>query len=263
MSNESKLDLAPDHIARRRHHRRLPKFESFDEVRLRVVPRFKTSGLSGDEWRTSVLVEFSFKGEVVHSFGARDMASAILLLGQKWIEAQEPIPNRVIEVERERCDQPGCPDFATVQMEVVRLAADDGSWLDAKERHGTPYRQFCDRHANRGDCSREDRDENYVNRQRQTTPVGVRGYAPRRSAVVHAVEIRADDMETAGLLGGGDVEPLRSGPDGVHLRVRTAGGPVEAKPGDYLVRDAACGDLRVMSTKKFRQVYAPCGGEED
>ncbi len=46
-------------------HKRLRDFESFDEIRLKVVPRYKTSGLSGDEWRTGVLIEFMFKGQVI------------------------------------------------------------------------------------------------------------------------------------------------------------------------------------------------------
>lgn len=143
-------------------HRRLPKFEAFDKITLEVVPRYKTSGMSGDEWRTSVAVRFFFKGHEIHEEWVRDMEAAILMLGSSWIKAQEPIPSEVIKIEERKCDQPGCSADAAGRLKVKRLTADDGSWLDSEERSGlVPYRRFCTRHIQRGDCSREDSDDNY------------------------------------------------------------------------------------------------------
>lgn len=144
-------------------HRRLPNFEAFDRITLEVVPRFKTSGMSGDEWRTSISIRFFFKGEEVAEAGARSMESALLLLGRYWIEHQEPIPTRVIEIEERKCSQPGCSADAVARLGVGRLTADDGSWLDQSEQSPFRYfRRFCARHLRRGDCSREDCDENYT-----------------------------------------------------------------------------------------------------
>jgi hypothetical protein len=81
-------------------HRRLSNWEAFDEVQLRVIPRYKTSGLSGDEWRQHVEIEFFQKGQIVYSAGAGTMEAAILMLGTHFIQQQEPIPTRVIEVRR-------------------------------------------------------------------------------------------------------------------------------------------------------------------
>lgn len=144
------------------HHRRHRKWEAFDRIELDVVPRFKTSGMSGDEWRTSVRIRFSFKGEVVHEVATRDMETAILLLGHEWTVNQEPIPEAVIEREKGLCDQPGCRDWAVVRFKVGRLTSDRGDYLDPKDTSLAYYRQFCSEHRHRGDCDREDCDANYT-----------------------------------------------------------------------------------------------------
>jgi hypothetical protein len=142
-------------------HKRLPNFEPFDRIELVVTPRYKTSQLSGDEWRTSVAVIFSFKGVVVHETAVRDMEAALLMLGAEWIRRQEGFPDAVVELDKERCDQPGCPEFATTTVLLKRETASDGSWLADKETPWRMFRKFCTEHAGRGDSSREDCDENY------------------------------------------------------------------------------------------------------
>lgn len=143
-------------------HRRLPEFESFDRIELQVVPRYKTSGMSGDEWRQHVSVKFYFKGEVVHETGWNGMRNALALLPGEWIRAQEPIPNRVIALEHEgKCDQPSCAEQAVGRFKLKRLTADNGDYLDMSEQHLSYYRQFCRKHLRRGDCGREDADDNY------------------------------------------------------------------------------------------------------
>lgn len=143
-------------------HKRLPEFESFDRIELQVVPRYKTSGLSGDEWRQHVSVKFFFKGEVVHETGWNTMRNALMLLAGEWLRAQEPIPSRIIEMEHEGlCDQPSCPNRAEGRFRLKRLTSDRGDYLDPADQHMQYYRQFCKRHLRRGDCSREDADDNY------------------------------------------------------------------------------------------------------
>lgn len=152
---------AADRPPERLWHERLRKFESFDRVELAVVPRYKTSGLSGDEWRQHVAIRFFFKGELVHEDGSNNMESALLRLGHIWVAAQEPIPQRVIEIEKDRCDQPSCVNPAVGRFRLKKLFSAQGEAIDAADTYGSRYRQFCRVHLRRGDCSREDADTNY------------------------------------------------------------------------------------------------------
>jgi hypothetical protein len=142
-------------------HKRLEDFESFDRITLEVVPRFKTSGLSGDEWRQHVEISFFFKGEKVFSTGFTSMRAALMLLGGEWVRAQEPIPLRVIQLEESGlCDQPSCanPSVSKFKLkkefvrgeEIIRRFAGPGN-----------FRQFCAKHLRRGDSDMEDCDDNY------------------------------------------------------------------------------------------------------
>lgn len=144
-------------------HKRVSDFESFDRIELQVMPRYKTSGMSGDEWRQHVSVKFYFKGEVVHEAGWNSMQNALMFLPSEWIKAQEPIPSRVIEMEHEGlCDQPSCPNQAEGRFRIKRETSERGAWLHEEEtRYHQSYRQFCKRHLRRGDCGREDADDNY------------------------------------------------------------------------------------------------------
>ncbi len=148
---------------KRLNHKRLSDFESFDRIELSIVPRYKTSGMSGDEWRQHIAVKFYFKGEVVHETGFNGMRNTLMLLGGEWLRAQEPIPSRIIEMENEGlCDQPSCPNQAEGRFQIKRETSDNGLWLDPEEqRYHSSYRQFCKRHMRRGDCGREDADDNY------------------------------------------------------------------------------------------------------
>jgi hypothetical protein len=143
------------------HHKRLERWEAFDKIVMEIVPRYKMSGLSGDEWRQSVHVAFLFKGEVVHTFTVRDMQTAILFLGEKWMTAQEPIPDRVIAIEKDMCDQPSCLKPASITYRIKQEFSDRGEKLDKDDCFGVHYRRFCEDHITRGDCSREDSDGNY------------------------------------------------------------------------------------------------------
>jgi len=143
-------------------HKRLPNWEPFDEVRMKVVPRLKTSELSGDEWRTAVAIELLHKGRVVVETHAANMRDAALMLGRELLEHSSPIPMEVLRIERGTCDQPGCGRPADVRMVLRELFSDRGDRLDPSDQHGsTYYRQFCARHSGRGDCSREDCRANY------------------------------------------------------------------------------------------------------
>lgn len=143
-------------------HRRLSDFESFDRVELVVVPRYKTSGLSGDEWRQHVDMRFYFKGELVHERGVGTMQAAVMMLGSEYVVAQEPIPDRVIEMENEGyCCQPSCAEMSVGRFRLRKTWGPQGQSLDQSEVHSTYYAQFCTKHLRRGDCGLEDADGNY------------------------------------------------------------------------------------------------------
>lgn len=144
-------------------HHRHRHFEPYDRIELDVVPRFKSSGLSGDEWRTSVRVRFYFKGEVVHTTSFHNMQIALAMLPAEHIRQCEPIKERVIELEQHerRCDQPGCsaPSFAAFR--VRRLFSPGGDLLDASEQLPEPkIMWFCLEHMERGNADREDCEKN-------------------------------------------------------------------------------------------------------
>lgn len=147
---------------KRIHHKRHSDWEHFDHVEFKIVPRYKTSFMSGDEWRQHVEVTFSFKGEVIHSCGFRDMATAFHMAYGDFQRTNEAINDKVREMEcRGYCDQPSCKNKAVSRLKIKREFGDRGEILDQSHVYGESYRQFCAVHIQRGDCSREDCDDNY------------------------------------------------------------------------------------------------------
>ena len=144
----------------RRYHKRLNNGETFDEITLRVVPRFKESEVSGDQWRHLVQVELRFKGVTMVALTYRRMQDALMMLPSAWILAQEPVSDQFLAIERERCDQPGCPRVAEFRCELVRETSSDGYYI-ADEGRSPAFRKFCESHHHRGNQSREDCDDNY------------------------------------------------------------------------------------------------------
>ena len=143
-------------------HKRLPDWEPFDMVTIEVKPRLKTSGMSGDEWRTGVAITLWFKGEAIVEEFRTSLDWSLKLLPSIIAEHTCPFPQKVIEIERECCDQPSCAEKAVSRYKLKRLFSDQGDALDMSEKaHADYYRQFCRRHLYRGDCSREDCDDNY------------------------------------------------------------------------------------------------------
>lgn len=150
-------------MKKRECHRRHRDWECFDHISLDIVPRYKTSGLSGDEWRFAVHASFWFKGEKLFTRTFRDMQTAVQCLGGVLAETTSPIPKRVIELEHEgRCDQPGCAEPSVSKYRFKRIFGRQGEDLaDSEMAHASYFAQFCARHLRRGDCGREDADENY------------------------------------------------------------------------------------------------------
>ena len=133
-----------------------------DEVHVSIVPRFKTSGLSGDEWRFHVQVDTYRKGRLVHERGFGDMKYALakLATGDWWTD-DEAIPDP--RIAEDLCDQPGCSEPWTVLYRLVQRGCGQ---CGNRERYAGddshPYlRAFCERHAHRGDSDLDDSDDNY------------------------------------------------------------------------------------------------------
>lgn len=150
-------------------HELAPDYQSFDEVRIVTVPRFKTSGLSGDEWRISANIQFIKKGIVVAERAFNKVETAIELLPMmrvEWAEmGQDEVKDARKKIDSEQfCDQEGCNEKATVFYEMEhrdcsrcgsRKMVEDNKYL------GIPYAQFCERHKYRGDSDLQDNDKNY------------------------------------------------------------------------------------------------------
>ena len=153
-----------------------PDAQAFDEIRITTVPRYKTSGLSGDEWRISARVQFMRKGEVLHEeHRLRDVETAAQFLPYFIVKAAEECQKTYYAgIYREDgvaiCDQEGCSEPATVvyrKRQEFCHKCGHGKDTDAvrfngeEKPGGGPVRMFCAKHARRGDCGLDDADANY------------------------------------------------------------------------------------------------------
>lgn len=136
-----------------------PDAQAFDEIRIKTVPRYKESELSGDEWRISALVEFVRKGKVLHteSYGTIEYAAKYLPVALD--RASEKSGYRA--GEEDYCDQEGCSDRGVVAYKIKDEYCRGGHKEEKIEGINPRYRMFCERHRSRGDCGLEDADCNY------------------------------------------------------------------------------------------------------
>ena len=154
-------------MSERQYFKRHPDDQIIDDIQIHVVPRFKTSGLSGDEWRVSAVVELKRKGTLVYSrsySNVDDAARHLPWLLRVWCEMpDEEIPNWTEQNNRDRtlCHQSGCGKEWTVLYKLKREASERGEWIDPSDCTLTSVRGFCDEHKHRGDCGREDAEDNY------------------------------------------------------------------------------------------------------
>ncbi len=135
-----------------------PDAQAFDEVRIITVPRYKESGLSGDEWRISATIQLWRKGVLIHERGCGNIEAAVMLLGDTYLSA---IDNGLAYFAGDGilCDQEGCNNPVAVRYQKIADYNNDGT---KKEPLRATYRHFCERHSRRGDCGLDDADSNYV-----------------------------------------------------------------------------------------------------
>ena len=135
-----------------------PDAQAFDEVRIVTIPRFKQSGLSGDEWRIHAEAQFYRKGKLIFSEGCRNVQTACGLLFGWYVKACDD-GKGWFAGDGLTCDQEGCHEPA-----AVRYAR---KFDYCRERHKSPvneistYRHFCEKHRTRGDAAFDDSDDNY------------------------------------------------------------------------------------------------------
>lgn len=212
--------------------------EAFTQARIQIVPRYKMSEFSGDEWRVSAEIVLAGRGrpkrerfsslrwamaglqEMVFAelpiqdillgpatltvkrksiqlvqFRGKSIGNVLFGLELKIVRANETGEawfSLTDNQEREHCCQVGCSAAPTrlYRMKKVLVAPDGAAGL----RDFTPwegrYRWFCERHALRGDCGLEDRDDNYISVIGK--PVG-EGSVYDRSPSMLAIDLIEDD----------------------------------------------------------------------
>lgn len=134
-----------------------------DEIRIVVRERYKTSGLSGDEWRFHRVIQLFRKGALMHEDAYNgNISSVASYLPWKLVEWRERAES-IEEFRREDlCFQPGCQEKAVSEYEIIEEFGPQGQRLHPEETgFFSKRRRFCARHLRRGDCDREDCDANY------------------------------------------------------------------------------------------------------
>lgn len=97
-----------------------PDCQGFDEVRIFTKPRYKMSGLSGDEWRISGVIQLFKKGQLRHEQGFRNVETAAQALSWVMMSAHDDAKASYQGTEG-ICQQEGCSEMATVRYRVLRL----------------------------------------------------------------------------------------------------------------------------------------------
>lgn len=136
-----------------------PDAQPFDQVIIKTVPRYKESGLSGDEWRISGEIEFWRKGKLIKSSSCRNVETACYLVGARLLEAIDN-GHAMYAGEGDACDQEGCHEPATIIYRKKAHYNNQGHKTEIYDE--AVVRRFCDKHKTRGDCGLDDADSNYA-----------------------------------------------------------------------------------------------------
>lgn len=155
---EDFLKAMPKNRARR------PDAQAFDEIRITTVPRYKTSGISGNEWRISAKIQFFRKGEVIFENFVGNLETAVNMLPFLFIRAIDD-GKAYFAGYGNLCDQEGCDKPAVVVYRMKRAICSCCGMEDARSTEvlakSPTYRCFCQEHSKRGDWGLDDTDSNY------------------------------------------------------------------------------------------------------
>ncbi len=135
-----------------------PDAQAFDEVRIVTVPRYKQSGLSGDEWRISAQTQFWRKGVLRHTVDHGTIEAACGCVYADFLYAVDG-GHAYFAGEGTVCDQEGCQREATTTYRLKQSFCKDGHATIPFP--GSSIRMFCDVHKTRGNCGLSDADRNY------------------------------------------------------------------------------------------------------
>ena len=135
--------------------------EGVDRIEIVAVPRFKTSGLSGDEWRMSATIIAYRKGVVVGEKTFSKMETAIAYLPGLWQERYDWCKGPLWGPKATECHQFSCATPATHEVRLKEQFSNQGDGPLPDVGSFDTRRAFCDEHRERGDCGREDLDANY------------------------------------------------------------------------------------------------------
>jgi hypothetical protein len=155
-------ELSQDERSRRERRHRLRMWQRFDAITIRTVPRFKTSSLSGNEWRISARIDFEKKGRTIYSCSAGTVEGAVTNLGEilRSNELFEACSKADVAAS---CDQEGCNEpwtrTYTLKKSYCATCATPSDHMSYDTRPLVAH--FCDRHSDRGDASYEDCNSNY------------------------------------------------------------------------------------------------------
>jgi len=139
-----------------------PDAQGVDEIHITTVPRYKTSGLSGNEWRISALCKVYRKGELVDEFGMRDVKNCVQALPSKLMEMGDEGKFFFGGGEKGKCDQEGCKEKATelFRMKKKHCREHPSKHFEILDKENV-VRGFCKKHSTRGDSDYNDQDSNY------------------------------------------------------------------------------------------------------
>lgn len=147
-----------------KHNAQRPDAQEFDEIRIKTIPRFKDSYMSGSEWRISALVSVYQKGRLCFQRSFRDIDAAIPRLQSVLDEASENRPDNVnFAGDGEHCDQEGCSEKTTIVKRFKKTYCTGGGncGQETDNYENITLRHFCKSHSVRGTSDLEDCDSNY------------------------------------------------------------------------------------------------------
>jgi hypothetical protein len=136
-----------------------PNAQAFDEVKIRTIPRWKESELSGDEWRISAVIELLRNGRVIVTRSFRNVEMACAYASAVYYDATDN-GKASFAGEGDICDQEGCSEKATITYRKLANYCNAGH---KSESQMIKIRCFCEKHRERGNCGLDDADRNYVN----------------------------------------------------------------------------------------------------
>ena len=153
----------PKPLSDKPNYKRHDDDEWFDEIRISVKPRYKTSGMSGDEWRVSALVEVFRKGVLLKDRSFSKLHYAADFLPAILHEMSDEGFSGDYTFFESKCAQPGCKEDGVVEYRIIdQFYQPYGDKMPKRDYLGEYHRRFCEAHAKRGDCGLEDADSNYI-----------------------------------------------------------------------------------------------------